>query len=118
MVKLAYLLVLSSLIIWLAVSGCIGNDTSSKGKEAEAGKGENNTGVMTTTSDALNGSSNGTSSGALVGDLGEVGLTQAELKELDSDMADLQNLLENSSVGEDIVVENAETGKIENVTGK
>ena len=37
MVKLAHLLVLSSLIIWLAVSGCIGNDTS---KVKEAGKAQ------------------------------------------------------------------------------
>ncbi len=31
-------------------------------------------------------------------------------------MADLQDLLENSSIGEDIVIENAETGKSENLT--
>jgi hypothetical protein len=112
MVKLAYLLVISSLIIWLAVSGCVGND---KSKVNETEKGSNNTSVMT--SDVQNGSTNGTLGVTSTGDL-EVGLSQTELKELDSDMADLQNLLENSSVGEDIVVENAETGKSENVTGK
>ena len=93
MVKLAFLLVLSSLIIWLAVSGCVGNDTS-KVKE----NGSNNTSVRT--SDAQNGSINGTLGVTSTGDL-EVGLSQTELKELDSDMADLQNLLENSSVGKD-----------------
>jgi hypothetical protein len=102
MVKLAHLLVLSSLIIWLAVSGCIGNDTS---KVKKAGVDSNYTVVRN--SDVSNGSP--------AGDL-EVGLTQTELKELDSDMADLQDLLENSSIGEDIVVENAETGKSENLT--
>ena len=35
----------------------------------------------------------------------EIGLTQAEIKELDSDMADLENLLENSSPGEEIIIE-------------
>ncbi len=106
MVKSAHLLVLSSLIIWLAVSGCIGNDTSNI---KETRNGSNYTEVRS--SDAPNGSLNGSPTDDM-----EVGLTQAELKELDSDMADLQDLLGNSSVGEDIVVENAETGKSENLT--
>jgi hypothetical protein len=106
-VKLAHLLVLLCLIIFLALSGCIGNDTS---KEKEAGKGSNYT-------EGISNASNGSLSGAPVEDL-EVGLTQAELKELDSDMSDLEGLLENSSVGEDIVIENAETGKSENLTKK
>lgn len=116
MVKLAPLLMLSSLLIWLAVSGCIGNDTS---KIKEAGKGSNYTEVRSGGAPGAepNGSSSGLSSGASTEDL-EVGLTQADLKELDSDMADLQTLLNNSSVGEDIVVENAETGKSENLTKK
>ena len=99
MVKLAHLLVLSCLIIWLAGSGCIGNDTS---KVKEVG-GSNYTGVR--------------NYGASAEDL-DVGLNQSELKELDSDMADLQSLLENSSVGEDIVIENAETEKSEKLTEK
>jgi hypothetical protein len=98
MVKLAHLLVLSCLIIWLAVSGCIGNDTS---KVKEAGNDSN-------FSMARNGS-------AATEDLG-VGLTPEELKELGSDMSDLQDLLENSSAGEDITVENVETGKSKNQT--
>jgi hypothetical protein len=111
MVKLVHLLVLSCIIILLALSGCIGNDAS---KVKEAGKSSNYT---EGSSDAFNGSSSSSSSGAPEKDL-EVGLTQAELKELDSDMSDLEGLLENSSVGEDIVIENAETGKSENLTKK
>ena len=106
MAKLAHLLVLSCFIILLAFSGCIGNDAS-KAKEEN---GSNHTGE----SNAL---SNSSSSSAPEDDL-EVGLTQSDLKELDSDMSDLQGLLENSSVGEDIVIENAETGKSENLTKK
>lgn len=110
MVKSAHLLVLSSIIIWLAVSGCIGNDKSNL---KEAGKGSNYTEVRS--SNAQNGLLNDSPSGAPAEDL-EVGLTQAEIKELDSDMADLQDLLGNSSVGEDIAIENAETEKSENLT--
>jgi len=106
MVKLTHLLVLSSLIIWLAVSGCIGNDTS---KVKEAGTGSNYTKVRSSSAP------NNSSSGASAEDL-EVGLSQTELKELDSDMSDLQNLLENSSSSEEIVIENAETEKSENLT--
>jgi hypothetical protein len=98
MVKLAHLLVLSYLVIWLAVSGCIGNDTS---KVKDAGNGSNYTGAR--------------NSVASDEDLG-VGLSQSDLKELDSDMSDLQSLLGNSSVGEDITVENAEPAKGENLT--
>ena len=45
MVKFAHLLVLSALIVWLAGSGCIGNDTSKvkeagiDSNDAEAGNG-------------------------------------------------------------------------------
>ena len=98
MVKLAHLLLLSCLIIWLAVSGCIGEDTS---KAKDAGNGSNYTGAR--------------NSVATDEDL-EVGLTQSDLKELDSDTSDLQSLLDNSSVGEDITVENVESGKSENLT--
>jgi hypothetical protein len=90
MVKFAHLLVLSILIVWLAGSGCIGNDTS---KTKEAGTGSNNAEVG--------------NSSASIEDL-EASLTQAELKELDSDMEDLEDLLENSSLGEDIIIEDVE----------
>ena len=86
MVKFTHLLVLSVLIIWLAGSGCIGNDAS-KGKEA-----------ITSSKEADIGNSVQTD------DLG-VGLTQAELKELDTDMKDLESLLEDSSLEEDIDIQ-------------
>lgn len=106
MVKLAHLLVLSCLIIFLTFSGCVDNDASKVKEE----KGSNFTGESNALSNNLPGS-------APEDDL-EVGLTQSDLKELDSDMSDLQGLLENSNVGEDIVIENAETGKSENLTKK
>ena len=101
MVKLAYLFVLSSLIIWLAGSGCIGNDTS---KVKEPGTGSNHSEVRS--NGTPSSAPSGAPSSAQAEDL-EVGLSQAELKDLDSDMADLQDLLENSSVGKDRVIENA-----------
>ena len=97
MVKLAHLLMLSTLIVWIAGSGCIGNDKSKVEDKALSPKGTEK--------------GNGTSAENL-----DVDLSQAELKELDSDMSDLQNLLENSSSSEEIVIENAETGKSENLT--
>lgn len=89
MVKFAHLLVLSALIVWLAGSGCVGNDTL----EAEE------SGVDPSVAEAGNG--------APAEDL-EMGLTQTEIKEVDSDMADLDNLLENASLEEDIVIEDVE----------
>ena len=86
MVKFAHLLVISVLIVWLAGSGCIGNDTS---KVKEAGKVSNDAEV---------------GNNVPAEDL-EVGLTQAELNEVNCDMAGLENLLEDSSPGEEIVIE-------------
>jgi hypothetical protein len=92
MVKFAHLLVLSVLIVSLAGSGCIGND-SSKGKEATTSSKEANIGHS-----------------VQADDLG-VGLTQAELKELDDDMIELQNVLEDSSLGEEIDMQDMGNGK-------
>jgi len=86
MVKFAHLLVLSALIVWLAGSGCIGNDASEV-KES---------GVNPNVAETVNGVPSE--------DLG-IGLTQAEIQELDSDMEDLEGLLENASLEEDIVIE-------------
>ncbi len=86
MVKFAHLLVLSALIIWLAGSGCVGNGTSEvekKGVDPNAVEAEN---------------------GVPAEDL-EMGLTQAEIQELDSDMEELQGLLEDASPEEEIVIE-------------
>ena len=85
MVKFAHLLVLSALIVWLAGSGCIGNNTS------EVRESEVNSDVTET------------QNGAPSEDLG-IGLTQAEIQTLDSDMAALEDLL-NASIEEEIVIE-------------
>jgi hypothetical protein len=84
MVKFTHLLVLSALVFWLAGSGCVGNDTS---KVEEPGVNPN-------FSEAGNG--------AAAENL-EIGLTQAEIKEVDTDLKDLDNLLQNASLEEDIV---------------
>ncbi len=86
MVKFAHLLVLSALIVWLAGSGCIGNNTS---EVRESG---------------VNSDVTETQNGAPSEDL-EIGLTQAEIQALDSDMAALEDLLIIASMEEEIVIE-------------
>jgi hypothetical protein len=85
MVKFAYLLMLSALIIWLAGSGCVGNDAS---EVEEAG-----------IAPGIDEAGNGVPADS------EMGLTQAEIQELDSDMAELDNLLENASLEDEIEIE-------------
>lgn len=85
MVKLIHLFVLSALIVWLAGSGCIGNNTSDV-KEA---------GIAPDVAGAED---------EVPGDLG-AGLTSADVQEIDGDMAELENLLDNASVEEEIVLE-------------
>jgi len=85
MVKFAHLLVLSALIVWLAGSGCVGNDASEVEETAP-------------NSEAGNGTLNDS----------EMGLTPAEIQELDSDMVKLENLLENATPEEEIVIEELE----------
>ncbi len=85
MFKFAHLLVLSTLIFWLAGSGCVGNGTSEIEKSAVDPNIE-------------------ADNGAPAEDL-EMGLMQAEIQELDSDMADLQGLLEDASPKEKIEIE-------------
>lgn len=86
MVKFAHLLVLSFLTVWLAGSGCVG-DNASEVKESKA-----------------NPEVAEMQNGALAEDL-EMGLTQAEIQEFDSEMAGLEDLLVNASPEEDIVIE-------------
>jgi hypothetical protein len=86
MVKFVHLLVLSALIVWLAGSGCVGNNTSEIEKS----------GVNSNAVEAGNG--------APANDM-EMELSQADMQELDSDMADLEDLLDNASLDEDIVIE-------------
>lgn len=83
MVKFTHLLVLSILAVWLAGVGCIGNDPS-KQEESE---------TNTNFSEAGNGAPS---------DNLDPGLTQAEITELNSDMENLDNLLENASLDEEI----------------
>lgn len=85
MAKLAHLLVLAALIVWLAGSGCVGNNTSDV-KEA---------GIASNVAESENG----------ISDNSESGLTPAEVQELDGDMEDLESLLNSSSAEEEIVLE-------------
>ena len=85
MVKFAHLLVLSALIVWLAGSGCIGNDAS----EEE---------IVPNVSELGNGTPE---------DPG-MELTQADIQELDSDMVQLENLLGNATPEEKIEIEELE----------
>ncbi|AKB29492.1 hypothetical protein MSSAC_3092 [Methanosarcina siciliae C2J] len=81
MVKFAHLLVLSVLIIWIAGSGCVGNDSS----DVEDG------GVTQNVAEAENAD--------------DPGLTPAEIQEIDTDMAELESLLSNASLQEEIELE-------------
>ena len=91
MAKLANLLVILVLFVWLAGSGCVGND---------APKAEN-TGANPDIDENVDNSSENLT-----------GLTTAEISELNSDMEDLDNLLENVSLGEDIEIEDVEIEKV------
>ncbi|AKB81933.1 hypothetical protein MSBR3_1355 [Methanosarcina barkeri 3] len=86
MVKFVHLLVLSALIIWLAGSGCVGNSTS------EVEKSGVNANVV--------GAGNGVPTTEM-----DMGLTQADIQEVDSDMAELEDLLKEASPEEDIEIE-------------
>jgi hypothetical protein len=83
---------LSTLIVWIAGSGCIGNDKSKVEDKALSPKGAEEENV--TSAENL-----------------DVDLSQAEFKELDSDMADLQSLLENASLNDTIVLKDVEMGR-------
>ncbi|HIH74715.1 MAG TPA: hypothetical protein HA306_05785 [Methanosarcina sp.] len=83
MAKFAHLLILSVLIIWLAGSGCVGNNASDA---EEAGIAPD------TTAEGASGMS-------------EIELTHAEILELNSDITALENLLEDASLEEELVEE-------------
>lgn len=86
MVKFVHLLVLSALIIWLAGSGCVGNSTS------EVEKSGVNSNIV------------GAGNGVPTTDM-DMGLTQADIQEVDSDMAELEDLLTEASPEEEIEIE-------------
>lgn len=83
MVKFRYLFVLSILFFWLAGSGCVGNDTSNT-KEAGIVPG-------------ISGANENTSA--------EPVLTEEEIQEFEKNVSELEDLLSNSSIEEEIVVE-------------
>jgi hypothetical protein len=82
MVKLVHLLVLSVLVVWVAGSGCIGNNSS----DAENG------GVAQNVAGAGNADDSNM-------------VTPGEIQKLDADMAELQSLLEDASLEEEIDIE-------------
>lgn len=86
MVKFAHLLVLSALIVWLAGSGCVENSVS----EVKESKANPDVAEM--------------QNGEPAEDL-EIGPTQAEIKDIDSEIKDLEDLLANASPEEEIVIE-------------
>ncbi|AKB24257.1 hypothetical protein MSMTP_0788 [Methanosarcina sp. MTP4] len=85
MVKFAHLLILSALIVWIVGSGCVGNDA------AEVEESEINSDVAKAGEEAQ--------------DSGDLEINEAEILELEADMAELEALLENVSLEEDIVIE-------------
>jgi hypothetical protein len=84
--KLAHLLVISATIVCLAGSGCVGNDAS------EAQNSEMSPNIV----EAQN---------AVSAEDFNMGLTQAEINDLNSEIADLDVLLENACPSEDVEVE-------------
>ena len=79
MVRFVHLFILSILIVWVSGTGCVGT--------SETGIGSNETGE-----DAGN-------------TLEEPGLTEAEIQGFEADISGLENLLENTSLKEEIVIE-------------
>ena len=86
MVKFAHLLVLSALIVLLAGSGCVGNDTPDV-KKTEAGP--NSFEVENRSPDE---------------DL-DTRLLQAEIQELNSEMEELKGMLEDANLEDEIIIE-------------
>ncbi|HII79497.1 MAG TPA: hypothetical protein HA261_03650 [Methanosarcina sp.] len=79
MVKFTHLFVMSILVFWLAVSGCVGNETDAKEE--------------------------GPASNASVNTSANKGLTEADVQEFDENVTDLEDLLKNSSLEEEIDIE-------------
>ena len=83
MVRFVHLFIFSVLIIWLFGAGCVGNSTSEKGIDSKA---------IDTGEDAGN-------------TLEEPGLTEAEIQGFEANISELENILENASLQEEIVIE-------------
>ena len=85
MVRFTHLLILSAVMVWIVGSGCVGNDAAEveeSGIDSDAAK-----------------------AGEEAQDSGDLELNEAEILELEADMAELEALLENVSLEEDIVIE-------------
>ena len=80
MVKLTHVFVMSILVFWLAVSGCVDNDKNAQEAVMQETPGSD-----------VNGNASAEK------------LTEADVHEFEQNVTDLENLLENSS--EEIVVE-------------
>lgn len=85
MVRFTHLLILSALMVWIVGSGCVGNDA------AEVEESEIDSDAAGAGEDAQ--------------DSGGMELNEAEILELEADMAEIEALLENASLEEDIVIE-------------
>ena len=79
MVRFVHLFILSVLIVWVSGTGCVG--TSEKG--IDSNETEENAGNT----------------------LEETGLTEAEIQAFEVDTSELENILENASLQEEIVIE-------------
>jgi hypothetical protein len=86
MVRFVHLLILSVLIIWLSIAGCVGNDAS-KTEDSEIHSKANET--EKDAGDALK----------------EPRVTKADIEGLEADTSEIDNMLENSSLQEEIVIE-------------
>ncbi len=85
MVKFTHLLILSTLVVWLIGSGCVGNDAAEV-EESEI-------------------DSDAAEAGEEFQDAGYLELNEAEILELEADIAELETLLDDVSLEEDIAIE-------------
>jgi len=83
MVRFVDLFILSVLMIWLSVAGCVGNDVSNTADSGIHSK------AIETGKDAEDA-------------LKEPRLTEAEIQGLEADTSELENMLENSSLQEEM----------------
>jgi hypothetical protein len=86
MVRFVHLFILSVLMVWLSGAGCVGNDASK-------------------TEDSVIHSKAIETGGDTGSALEEPRLTEAEIQGLEADTSELDNMLENSSLQEEIVIE-------------
>lgn len=86
MVRFVHLFILSVLIVWLSAAGCVGNNASK------------------TDDSVIHSKANETGQNA-GSTLKEPGLTAAEIQGIEADTSEIENMLDNSSTNEEIVIE-------------